>query len=48
MRTTARLFNNGKITIDAPIREELDLEDGDLVEIDVKAVRAVGGQSDAE
>jgi bifunctional DNA-binding transcriptional regulator/antitoxin component of YhaV-PrlF toxin-antitoxin module len=44
MRATNRLFNGGKVTIPSTIREEYDLEDGDVVEIDV---RPVGGGSDA-
>ena len=38
MRTTARLINQGKVTIPATIRNELDVEDGDLVELDVRPV----------
>ena len=38
MRTTARLINQGKVTIPATIRDELDVEDGDIVEIDVRRV----------
>lgn len=35
MKSTRRLFAHGKLTIPVHIREELDLEDGDLVEIEV-------------
>jgi AbrB family looped-hinge helix DNA binding protein len=38
MRTTARVIANGKVTIPATIRDVLDLEDGDLVEIDVRRI----------
>jgi len=36
MRATVKVFNRGKVTIPATIREELDIEEGDVVEIDVK------------
>lgn len=36
MRTTAKLFNRGKVTVPAQIRRALEVEDGDLVEIDVR------------
>lgn len=36
MKTTVRLFARGKVTIPAQIRKELDIEDDDLVEIDVR------------
>lgn len=39
LRTTMRLFNNGKITIPAPIRDELGIRDGDLVEIEIQRIR---------
>ena len=38
MRTTTRLFNQGKVTVPAQIRRALEIEDGDLVEIDVQPV----------
>jgi AbrB family looped-hinge helix DNA binding protein len=38
MRTTTRLFNGGKVTVPAQIRKAFDIEDGDLVEIDVRPV----------
>ncbi|HET7325458.1 MAG TPA: hypothetical protein VFJ06_14115 [Halococcus sp.] len=43
MRTTQKLFASGKLTVPAQIRWVYDLEDGDLVEIDV---RPVGGEGD--
>jgi len=43
MRTTAQLINNGKVTVPAQIREEFDVEDGDLVEIDVRPIKEVRG-----
>lgn len=39
MKATVRLFAKGKVTIPAPIREELDVSDDDLVEIDVQPAR---------
>lgn len=41
MRSTARLINNGKVTVPAQIREALDISDGDLVEIDVRPIEKV-------
>lgn len=38
MRATARLYNNGKVTIPAQIRAALGINDGDLVEINVKQI----------
>jgi bifunctional DNA-binding transcriptional regulator/antitoxin component of YhaV-PrlF toxin-antitoxin module len=38
MRTTRRLFARGKVTVPSTIREEYELEDSDLVEIEVKPV----------
>jgi len=38
MRTTRRLFNRGKVTVPATIRDEYDLEDGDIVELEVRPV----------
>lgn len=38
MRTTAKIVGGGKVTVPAPIRDALDVDDGDLVEIDVKPV----------
>lgn len=42
MRTTTQLFNNGKVTVPAQIRRALEVEDGDLVEIDVQPVQEEG------
>ncbi len=33
---TVRVFSGGKVTVPAPIRYRLDIEDGDLVEITVR------------
>lgn len=44
MRTTTQLFNGGKVTVPAQIRRALEVEDGDLVEIDVRPVE--GGYND--
>lgn len=38
MRTTVRTFNNGKVTVPVQIRDELGIQDGDLVEIEVSLV----------
>jgi len=35
MRATVFVLDGGKVTIPKPIREELDLESGDTVEIEV-------------
>ena len=43
MRTTAQLVGNGKVTVPAQIRDALDVEDGDLVEIDVRPVDGGSG-----
>jgi len=42
MRLTQRLVNNGKVTIPVHIRDELDLEDGDLVELRINSVDHTG------
>lgn len=44
MRFTAQLINNGKVTIPAQIRQVLEVEDGDLVEINVRSVNKAGGE----
>ena len=41
MRTTQRVFANGKVTIPLTIREAMDITDGDVVEIEVTPVREV-------
>ena len=46
MRTTAQIINNGKITVPFQIRQALDVEDGDLVEIDVRPVEGAGERND--
>lgn len=38
VKHTGRLINSGKITIPAHIRDALDLEDGDLVEVSIDNV----------
>lgn len=38
MRATRRLFNGGKVTVPATIRDEYDLDDGDVVEVEVRPV----------
>lgn len=44
MRTTTQLFNGGKVTVPSQIRRALGVEDGDLVEIDIRPVKE--GQND--
>jgi bifunctional DNA-binding transcriptional regulator/antitoxin component of YhaV-PrlF toxin-antitoxin module len=39
---TQRLFSEGKVTIPSHIREEYSLEDGDLVELDIRPVGCGG------
>lgn len=46
MRTTAQLINNGKVTVPAQIRRALEVEDGDLVEIDIRPIPEGGGRRD--
>ncbi len=43
MQTTQKLFASGKLTVPAQIRRVYDIEDGNLVETDV---RPVEGESD--
>ena len=38
MRTTVRLFANGKVTVPVEIRNELGIDDSDLVELEVQPV----------
>lgn len=38
MRATVSVIQGGKVTIPATIRDELNLENGDTVEIDVQPV----------
>lgn len=38
MRTTTKVIQGGRLTVPAHIREALDLDEGDLVEIDVRPV----------
>lgn len=38
MRTTVRLYNSGKVTVPAQIRDALGVNDGDFVEIDVRPI----------
>lgn len=38
MQTTTQLLRRGRLTIPKPVRDALNLEEGDLVEIDVQPV----------
>lgn len=40
MRATVAVIKGGKVTIPATIRDELDLESGDTIEIDVQPVNS--------
>ncbi|MFW6153139.1 MAG: AbrB/MazE/SpoVT family DNA-binding domain-containing protein [Halobacteriota archaeon] len=40
MRASVRVYNGGKVTIPKTIRDELGIEEGDAVEIDVVGVAA--------
>jgi len=35
MRTTVKVIQGGKVTIPAAVREELEIEKGDVIEIEV-------------
>lgn len=39
MRTTMKIVGNGKVTIPKIVRDELDLGQGDIVELDVRPVK---------
>lgn len=39
MRTTRRIVGNGKVTIPKTIRDELGVDDGDLVELEIRTIR---------
>lgn len=38
MKVTARLWGRGRVTIPIAVRESLDVEDGDVIELDVRRV----------
>jgi AbrB family looped-hinge helix DNA binding protein len=38
MRTTQRIRQRGRLTVPQPIREELDLDAGDVVEVEVRPI----------
>ncbi|MFC7230496.1 AbrB/MazE/SpoVT family DNA-binding domain-containing protein [Saliphagus sp. GCM10025308] len=40
MRTTQRVYARGKVTIPAQIRSELEIEDGDLIELEIRTIDA--------
>lgn len=39
MRVTKRVVDGGKVTIPSDVRHEMDIEEGDMVEIEVIGVR---------
>lgn len=41
MRTTLPIRSNGRIVVPSHIRSQLEVEDGDLVEIDVTPIEQV-------
>lgn len=43
VRTTAQVISEGRVTIPRPLRSELAIEEGDLVEIEIR--RVDGGKS---
>jgi len=38
VRTTTRLISGGRVTISQPIRDALELREGDLVEIEIQTI----------
>lgn len=46
MRATVRMLESGKVTIPKPIRDELALEEGDVVSVDVWTPADRGGLDD--
>lgn len=48
MRATVAVIQGGKVTIPATIRDELDLEPGETVEIDVQPVNSHGNGENNE
>lgn len=42
----ARVINDGRVTVPVEIREELSIEEGDKVVIDVQPVEGVGDSRD--
>ena len=39
MKSTARVLKNGRVTVPKPVRETLELEHGDVVEVEVRPVK---------
>lgn len=46
MRSTVRLNTNGRVVVPHPIREELGVDRGDLVEIEVRPVGDEEGRNE--
>lgn len=38
VRTTVQIISGGRVTISRPIRDMLDVEEGDLIELEVRAI----------
>lgn len=38
VRTTAQLISGGRVTISQPIRNELGVKEGDLIEIEIRDI----------
>jgi len=38
MRTTTKLLRDGRVTVPKPVRETLELEHGDVVEVEVRRI----------
>lgn len=38
MRTTTQVISGGRVTIRRPLRTELDIAEGDLVEIEIRPI----------
>ncbi|WP_431357874.1 AbrB/MazE/SpoVT family DNA-binding domain-containing protein [Halobaculum rarum] len=45
MRTTARVVDSGKITIPVEIRDGLGIEEGSLVELDVRPIQSADSRT---
>lgn len=46
MRSTTKVLKDGRVTVPHPVREQLGLEYGDYVEIDIHPVGTSGGNND--
>jgi AbrB family looped-hinge helix DNA binding protein len=46
VKAPAKIINDGRVTIPADIRHQLDLEEGDYVMVDVERLNTESGGSD--